>query len=309
MSSDTASAYSSHTPRYTTPLARQEPTLPPRPVPEGGEPEGRRSTRCFLSRLFSRRSSQDSSSGSSSARSLDDDSPSTGGESVDSDEGARIGSVDPDTAGSEISLGSLRNHRADLTPIQENNSGGYRSGLAQPRTASWREPGVGSSNTNGSGGGGGSSSSWLSSSLRGRCPPLLARLRRHARNESTQSTAGLEEGYSRPQHLLRRWDDLEHKASPDEDDEEEDDDDDDDDEEEEGAVGLEAYGAGRACRLGDETLPELEDVEYSPRRRVGVYENISVPLGPLGGESQLEGQKEKVISSRDQEKLRKIKER
>ncbi|XP_045889579.1 E3 ubiquitin-protein ligase MARCH7 isoform X1 [Micropterus dolomieu] len=307
-SSDSSSFYSTHTPWYTTPLARPEASLPPRPAPEGAEPEGRRSTRCLLSRLFSRRSSQDSSSGSSSVRSLDDDGPSTGGESVDSDEGARMPSVEPEAGGPEVSLGSLRNRRADLAPIQENNSNdGYRSGLARSRMGLWREPGVGSSN--GTSSGGGTGSSWLSSSLRGRCPPLLSRLRRHARNGSAHSTAGLEEGYSHPQHLLRRWDNLEHKASQDDDD---DDDEEEEEEEEEGAVGLEVFGTGLPCRREDETLPELEDasVAFSPRRRVGIYENIAVSVGPVSGvESQLDVQKEKPVSSRDQEKLRKIKER
>ncbi|XP_074470451.1 E3 ubiquitin-protein ligase MARCHF7 isoform X1 [Sebastes fasciatus] len=299
-----SSSYSSHTSRYTTPLPRPEATLPPRPAPEGGEPDGRSSTRRLLSRLFSRRSSQDSSSGSSSVRSLDDDSPSTGGESVDSDEGPRTSSVEPDTGGSEATLGSLKNRRADLSPIQENNDG-YRSGLARSRTTSWREPGVGSSNDTTSSGGG-SSYSWLSSSLRGRCPPLLSRLRRH-RDESTHSAAGSEEGYSRPQHLLRRWDDLEHKATQ-EDDDDDDEEDEEEEEEDEGAVGLEAFGAGRPCRLEDEALPELEDasVEFPPRHRVGVHDNISVSTGPFGG---VESPKEKTVSSTDQEKLRKIKER
>ena len=288
--------------------------LPTRLIPEGGEPEGRRSTRHFLSRLFSRRSSQDSSSGSSSVRSLDDDSPSTGGESVDSDECARMPSVEPGTGGSEATLGSLRNRRVDLAPIRENNSDGYCSGPAQSRPSLWREPGVGSTNNTSTAGG--SSSSWLSSSLRGRCPPLLSRLRRHVRDESTHSAASLEEGYSRPQHFLRRWDNLERTASQDDDDddddEEEDEEDEDEEEKEEGAVGVEAFGAGHPCRLEDEALPELEDasVGFSPRRRVGVYENISVSRRPLSAvESQLDEQKEKPVSSRDQEKLRKIKER
>lgn len=169
--------------------------------------------------------------------------------------------------------------------------------------ASWREPGVSN--------GGGSGSSWLSSSFRGRCPPLLSRLRRHARDESTQSTVASEEGYRRPQRLLRRWDDLELKTSQDDGDDDNEEDEE-ENEEEEGAVGLENFGAGRTYTIENETLPELEDasVEISPRRRVRVYENISVSVGPLGGaESQSDDQKEKNISSRDQEKLRKIKER
>ncbi|XP_070826746.1 E3 ubiquitin-protein ligase MARCHF7 [Chaetodon trifascialis] len=309
-----SSSYSSRTPWHTTPLGRPEATLPLRPAPEGGEPEGRRSTRHLLSRLFSRRSSQDSSSGSSSVRSLDDDSPSIGGESVDSDEGAKMSSVEPSAGSSEASTGVLRNRRADLAPIRENDSNGYRSGLARPRMSLWREPDV--SRSNGTSSGGGSNASWLSSSLRGRCPPLLSRLRRHARDESAHSTAGLEESYSRPQHLLRRWDNLEHNASQDDedddDDEEEEEGDEDEEEKEEGAVGLEAFGAGGPCKLDDEPLPELEDAsaEFSPRQRLRVYENISVSMRPLSDvESQLEGQREKPISSRDQEKLRKIKER
>ncbi|XP_034417875.1 E3 ubiquitin-protein ligase MARCH7 [Cyclopterus lumpus] len=301
-SSNISPPYTSHTSRYATPLPRPEATLPPRPAPEGGEHEGRSSTRRLLSRLFSRRSSQDSSSGSSSVRSLDDDSPSTGGESVDSDEGAKVSSVESDARGSAATLGSLRNRRADLAPIQENNNV-YRSGLAQTRTPMWREPGVGSSNSGGGGGGGGGggSYSWLSSSLRGRCPPLLSRLRRH-RDESAHSAASAEEGHSRPRHLLRRWDDLEHKATHEDDEDDEEDDKEEKEEEEDDDGGA----VGRPCRLKDETLPELEEasIAFSPRRGVGVYDNIAGSVGPLG-ESQLE----KPVSSTDQEKLRKIKER
>ncbi|XP_060923723.1 E3 ubiquitin-protein ligase MARCH7 isoform X2 [Limanda limanda] len=320
-SSDISSSYSSRTRWYTAPPVRPEATLPPRPAPEGVEPESRSSTRRLLSRLFSRRSSQESSSGSSSVRSLDEDSPSTGGESVDGDEGTRMSSVDPDAGGSETSSG-LRTRRADLAPIRESTSAGYRSSPAGSRMPLWREPGVGSSSnttsstsSSSSGGGGGSSSSWLSSSFRGRCPPLLSRLRRHVRDDSVQTPA--EETYSRPEHLLRRWDNVEHKATEEDDDDDSDNDDDDDDDEdeeseEEGAVGLDAFGAGPPCRLEDETLPELEDVPvvFPSRRRVALYENISASLSQLRGvENQLEEQKEKPASGRDQEKLQKIKER
>ncbi|XP_035008651.2 E3 ubiquitin-protein ligase MARCH7 [Hippoglossus stenolepis] len=316
-SSDISSSYSSRTRWYPTPLVRPEATLPPRPAPEGVEPESRSSTRRLLSRLFSRRSSQESSSGSSSVRSLDDDSPSTGGESVDGDEGTRMSSVDPDAGGSETTLGGLRTRRADLAPIRESNSDGYRSSPAGSRMPLWREPGVGSSSntTTTTSSGGGSGSSWLSSSFRGRCPPLLSRLRRHVRDDSAQPAA--EESYSRPQHLLRRWDNVEHKATQEDDDDGDDDDDDDDDDEdeeseEEGAVGLDAFGAGHPCRLEDETLPDLEDgpVVFPSRRRVALYENISASLSQLRGvENQLEEPKEKPTSGRDQEKLQKIKER
>ncbi|XP_030018549.1 E3 ubiquitin-protein ligase MARCHF7 isoform X2 [Sphaeramia orbicularis] len=296
--SNTCTSSSSQNSWYNTPVSRPEASLPPRPAPEGGEPEGRSSTRRLLSRLFSRRSSQDSSSGSSSVRSVDDDSPST--ESLDSDDGARVSNGEPDTARSEATLGSRRQRRPDLTPIQENHGDGYHSGLARSGMASWREPAANSNNTNS---GGGSGSSWLSSSLRSRCPPLLSRLRRHARDESSSSAAAPDYNYSRPQYLLRRRDDVERKT-PQED--EDDDDDEDDDEEEEGAVGVDVFGTDHSHRLEDETLPELENSSFSPRRRIGLFESLTASMGPLGA---VESQKEKPISSRDQEKLRKIKER
>lgn len=295
-STDVSSSYPSRTQWYTTPPARAQTTLPPRPSPGGGEPEGHHSTRRLLSRLFSRRSSQDSSSGSSSVRSLDDDGPSTGGESVDSD-----------TRGSEAAFGVLRNRRADLAPVRENNHDGYHSGLAQSRTSFCREPGVG---RNDNARNGVSSSSWLSSSLQGRCSPLLSRLRRHARNESTHTTPGLEEGYTRPQHPLRQRDTLDRNTSLDDDDDEEEDEEEDDKEENmRGAVGLEAFGEGRPIKLRNERLPDAT-AEFSPRRGARVYENVSGPMGPLTGiENQVDDQKEKPTSSRDQEKLRRIQER
>uniref|UniRef100_A0A3B5L320 RING-type E3 ubiquitin transferase n=1 Tax=Xiphophorus couchianus TaxID=32473 RepID=A0A3B5L320_9TELE len=241
-SSSSSSSLSSHTPWQSTPLSKPELALP-RPSAEGGEPEGRSSTRRLLSRLFSRCSSQDSSSCSSSVRSLDDDSPSTSGESVDSDEGAGPSSADPDNGGAATALDSLRSHRTDLSTIQESNPG--HGGLGRSGTASWREPSVSSSSSSGGGG----------------------------------------------------------RASQDDDEEE---DEDDDEEEEEGAFALDAFAESYADGIEDEALPELE-VVFSPRRQLGVLENLSASLGR--GERQPESdQKEKTLSSKDQEKLRKIKE-
>nr|XP_020463399.1 E3 ubiquitin-protein ligase MARCH7 isoform X2 [Monopterus albus] len=308
-SSDSASSYSSRTPWYTAHLARPEATHP-RPDPEVRESQHRQNSRRLLSHFLSRCSSQDSSSGSSSVRSLDDESPSTSSESVDSDEGARMPYVDPDVGRSETTLGSLRNLRAGHTPSQDVSSHGYHSGgLTRTRMPLWRE--AGTSRRNNTSSGGGSSASWLSPSLRGLYPPVLSRLRRHARDTSAHSATGSQEDYSHPQHFLRRWDDPEYKVSQEEEEEEEDDDED-EEEEEEGAVGLEALGAGRPHQLENETLPELEDasIQFSPRHRVAVYENTSVPVGLLSGVgSQLEDQKDKPTFSRDEEKLRKIKER
>ncbi|XP_015226788.1 PREDICTED: E3 ubiquitin-protein ligase MARCH7 [Cyprinodon variegatus] len=285
--------HSSHNSWNPTPLSRPEPSLP-RPLGESGELGGRSSTRHLLSRLFSRCSSQDSSSGSSSVRSLEDDTPSTSGESVDSDEGAGTVGRDLDISGAAEASDGLRSHRTSLPPIQENNTG--HMGPARPRMAPLRE-------SSASSGAGGRSSSWFLSSLRGRCPPLLSRLRRYAREDGAQAASRSEEGYSRP-HLLSRWDDVVYKALQDDEDEEEDDDD--EEEEEEGAFALDAFADSYADRIEDEALPELEAV-FSPRRRLGVLENIVAPEGRA--ERQLEGQEEKSLCSRDQEKLRRIKEK
>uniref|UniRef100_A0A8C7YM91 RING-type E3 ubiquitin transferase n=1 Tax=Oryzias sinensis TaxID=183150 RepID=A0A8C7YM91_9TELE len=295
-SSGVTSSYSSP-PWHTPPLARPEP-VPSRSNLDVGEPEGRSSTRRLLSRLFSRRSSQDSSSGSSSVRSLDDDGPSTSGESVDSDEGVRTSGAVPDNGGSDTVLGSLRNRRADLSTTQGGNS--YNSGPPRPTRATWREQVVGGGSSNSSGRW---SPSWLSSSLRGRCPPLLSRLRRHARQGSSHSASGSGEDSS--QTLLRRWD--QHQSSQEEDEEDEEEEEDDD---VEGAVGREALSAGRACRPERESLPEVEDapVPYLPRSRAGLFERITASMVQLG-DAESKPEDPKSISSRDEAKLLKIKER
>ncbi|KAF7667903.1 hypothetical protein LDENG_00041510 [Lucifuga dentata] len=326
---DIASSYSSHTSWYTSRPARQEATLPPRPAPEGAEPESRHLRRRILSRLFLRRSSQDSSG----TRSFDssDDSPSMSGESVDGEEGARTSSVEPDVRGSEASrtAAAFGHHTLDLPPIQENQNDSY-----QARMTPWREPGVSSSSNTNSGGGG--SSSWLSSSLRSRCPPFFSRHRRHRQEEAAvgaefsvpeeqspylegrilsrdsldsvenlpdsqrsmpsyrrdpenlrkfkerrwrrdeNTSSDLDQNCSHPQHLLRRWDNQERKASQE-----------DEEEEEEGAAGIE-------FSLLEEQMPYLE-VSY-----------LSSDSDVM--ESVQNGQRNKPSYSRDPEKLRKIKE-
>ncbi|XP_072321882.1 E3 ubiquitin-protein ligase MARCHF7 [Eucyclogobius newberryi] len=257
--------------------SRSENSLPPRPAPETPEIEGRSSTRRLLSRLFSRRSSQDSS-GSSSVRSVEEDSPST--ESADSDEIPP--NVDPLLSESV----TRRQHRVMYNPLCESNN--PRSGLA-----SRSEPTANSSvNANPAEGSG---PSWLSSSIRSRCPPLLARLRRYAREENTGSAANPDYSYSRPSYLRKR----EEQDDEDEDEDEDDEEEEEEDEEKEGAVGVSGFEADLSNGAEEEeALPDLEEVSHVTRRRLGLL-----------GEEGPEDQKEKPISPRDQEKLRKIKER
>lgn len=275
-------SFPSRASRYAAPPPRADTALPPRPNPEGGESDGTRSTRRLLSRLFSRRSSQDSSSGSS-VRSLDDDGATAGGKSLASDQGCRTSHVEPSARTSEATFGVLRNRRTERAPPQESNPAGYRSGPSQ----ACREAGAGSGNSRN----GAVASSWLSSSLRDRCSPLLSRLRRHARDESERSSG--------------RWGNTDRSSSQDDDrnDEEE------EEEKEEGAVGLGAFGNGTSSRLEDEVRPDLTD-GFSPRRRVGACESVAFPRSLRSGiENQMDEQKETGVSSKDQEKLRKIKER
>lgn len=291
-----SSSQSSHTPRFAASQIRAEATPPHRPALDGDEPGSYRACRRLLSRIFSRQSSQDSSSGSSSVSSFDDNgSSSTDGDSTDGSRGAR-------------------NCRAVLTSVHGNSHGGSRSGVAQPRMPSGREPGVGGHNNARNEV---SASSWLSSAPPGRRSPLLSR--RHARDETTHSSPSLEGGYAHPQHLPRRWAYLQRNASQagaeDEEEEEEDDeeeDDDDEEEEKEGAVGFGAYGEKCPCKLEEEALPEVQGTadDFSARRRVGMRENYSAPSASLVGvENVMDDEREKAVSSADQEKLRKIKER
>lgn len=293
LSSDLSSSQSSHTPRFAASQVRAEATPPHRPALDGDEPGSYRACRRLLSRIFSRQSSQDSSSGSSSVSSFDDNgSSSTDGDSTDGSRGAR-------------------NCRAVLTSVHGNSHGGIRSAVAQPRMPSGREPGVGSHNNARNEV---SASSWLSSVPPGHRSPLLSR--RHARVESAHSSASQEGGYAHPQHLPRRWAYLQRNATQAgaEDEEEEEGDEEDDEEEEEekeGAVGFGAYGEKCPCKLEEEALPEVQGTadDFSARNRVGMRENYSASGSLVGVENVMDDEREKAISSADQEKLRKIKER
>lgn len=232
---------------------------------------------------------------------------------MDSEEGARTSSMEPDSRGSETAqaFAFLRRRRLDLSPVQESYNANHRGGPAQSSLESWREPGGSSSNNSSSGrGGSGSGSSWLSSSFRNRCPPLFSRHRREGREESAHSAAALEDSYSRPQHLLRRWDDPDHKASEEDDENEEEDEE--DDEEEVGAVGVEAPGsAGASTVMVQRMQGPRGQLVFTPPPRVRVYEDIFVAVDPMDGvESQSEPkEKDKPVPSRDPERLRKIQER
>ncbi|XP_061830563.1 E3 ubiquitin-protein ligase MARCHF7 isoform X3 [Nerophis lumbriciformis] len=272
---------------HSAPPTRPEAPPPPRPAAGSAEAQGRYSTRHLLSRLFSRSSSQDSSSSSST---VDDDTL-----SVDSDEGARMPALEAESRRWEAITSGSNRRRPDLAPIREKKDGG----LPGATTSQSEADGAASS-----------SYSWLSSSLRGRCPSLLSRLRRHARDDSASSPAGAEEGLSRPQHLLRRWDDLELRSTQDDNNQEEDDEE--EDEVEQGAVGLDLFARPRRQEDDDDDdkLPEVEDVSvgWSQRHRVATFQNNSnAPQG--GAERPLDGIPSLSSASSKQEKLRIIKER
>ncbi|XP_019742186.1 E3 ubiquitin-protein ligase MARCHF7 isoform X4 [Hippocampus comes] len=261
---------------------RPKAPLSRRPTHEDGDPQWRTSTRHLLSRLFASHSSQDSpsSSSSSSVRSFDDDSL-----SLDSDEGTRIsGDAETPSHNWQPNATGTRQRRVDLSPISEDKD----CGVAGARVALPREPEVGSRQAASSG------NSWLSSSLRSRCPSLLSRLRRRTQDESVHSTAGL----SRPQHLLRRWDDLERRVPQN--------DEEDDDEEEQGAVGSNSYGVARPRRQEKDKSPQMEEtlVGLALGRRGAPLQNRNGATAPQdGAERMLDAAASK------QEKLRIIKER
>lgn len=206
------------------------------------------------------------------------------------DQGTRKSCVEPSTRTSETTFGILRNRRTARAPVQESNPGGYRGGPSE--LTSCREPGAGSSIPRH----GGMSSSWLSSSIRDRCSPLLSRLRRHAKDESQRSSGG--------------WSNNDCSSSQD-DDHDDEEEEEEEEEKDEGAAGLPAFGNGGSCRLPDGVRPALEydTDEFSTRHRVGLCENVSLLRSFSSVENQMGDQKETDASSKDEEKLRKIKER
>ncbi|XP_077374859.1 E3 ubiquitin-protein ligase MARCHF7 isoform X3 [Festucalex cinctus] len=252
-----------------------------RPTPKSDDPHECTSRRQRLSRLFSTQSSQDSpsSSRSSSVRSFGDSL------SLDTDEGDTMSSGTEQTPRSwSPNAPGTRQHRLDLSRIWENKD----RGVAGSRLPLPREPEEGTREA-ASGG-----DSWLSSSLRSRCPPLDSSLRRHTRDESGHSSAGL----SCPQHLLRKWDDLELSAA------QNDEEDDDDDEEEQGALGLHRYGAPCPRRQEEDEVPQMVEALAGLAQR-----RWEAPL--QNGASLPQGGDERTLDSAGikQEKLRMIKER
>ncbi|KAK7877267.1 hypothetical protein WMY93_032021 [Mugilogobius chulae] len=125
-------------------------------------------------------------------------------------------------------------------PLCESNN--HRSSLASRREAS--------AVANGNAAAEGSGPSWLSSSIRSRCPPLLARLRRYTREDNTSSSTNPEYSYSRPPYL-RRGDEQEEDDEDEEEEEEEEEKEErllmEDSDEEEGDL-------CRICQMGEESV-------------------------------------------------------
>ncbi|XP_018597122.1 E3 ubiquitin-protein ligase MARCH7-like isoform X2 [Scleropages formosus] len=155
-----------HSQGWSSGQSERSSSLLPRPPltqsPEDSDSEGHRSTRPLLSRLansvslFSRRSAQDSTSSSNSTLG----SP----ESSEIGESGRGSPGLSERRGSASSQGFsfLNRRRQGLPPVPVVPS----SGLNQPSS--------------------GAADSWLSSSLRGRCAPVIPRRRREGRDETAR---------------------------------------------------------------------------------------------------------------------------
>ncbi|CAL8350872.1 unnamed protein product [Merluccius merluccius] len=277
------------------------PPTPPSPTQRPAESDGRLSTRRLLFRLFSRRSGQESSSSSSSSSSSPPSSsssssssptvprpraasntaapPPSSSSSSSSVAGAGGAEPEPRVVDTVQAFAFLRRRRQDLTPIEET-----------PRQAS-------------GGGGGGrgsssSSSSWLTSSLRSRCPPLFSRHRRESPDEDVRL------------HTLRRptvAPDPQHKSSDEEDEDDEDEDDEEEDEEEEGAGASGATGPGGVIRVRPIRAVCRERGSAPSNAAVAVYRDILVGVDARY-QAEGRGTETKPDPSRDPERLRKIQE-
>ncbi|KAK0153652.1 E3 ubiquitin-protein ligase MARCH7 [Merluccius polli] len=274
------------------------PPTPPSPTQRPAESDGRLSTRRLLFRLFSRRSGQESSSSSSSSSSSPPSSsssssssptvprpraasntaapPPSSSSSSSSVAGAGGAEPEPRVVDTVQAFAFLRRRRQDLTPIEET-----------PRQAS-------------GGGGGGrgssSSSSWLTSSLRSRCPPLFSRHRRESPDEDVRL------------HTLRRptvAPDPQHKSSDEEDEDDEEDDEEEDEEEGAGASG--ATGPGGVIRVRPIRAACRERGSAPSNAAVAVYRDILVGVDARY-QAEGRGTETKPDPSRDPERLRKIQE-
>ncbi|XP_048834281.1 E3 ubiquitin-protein ligase MARCHF7-like isoform X2 [Brienomyrus brachyistius] len=259
-------------------------SAPRRQAADGGGPEGRCATRQLLSRLassmsstlFSRRPSQDSSSSDSASCSFD---------SLEDSADAQREESSPSSAGSSRS--SSTDPSQGLPFLRRRRQAARETHGADPDP-----PRAGTS--------------WLSSSLRSRCTPLFSCRRREGLQEDEAR-----QPYRSSPFPLRRRASPETKATDEEEDDEE-------EPESTGAAGSPGATvasnttvpcppqAGRAHRMAGVTPNSLFHVSVSPSLESSLPDNVMITVDIMAtGRS---GPEKKLASSRDPEKLRKIKE-
>ncbi|XP_023695863.1 E3 ubiquitin-protein ligase MARCHF7-like isoform X2 [Paramormyrops kingsleyae] len=278
----TSSAGSSETTGSST-------SAPRRQAADSGSPEGRCATRQLLSRLassmsstlFSRRPSQDSSSSDSASCSFDSLEDSADAQREESSPTSASSSRNSSTDSSQgLPFLRRRHHAVRETHAAEADPEPPRAGT-----------------------------SWLSSSLRSRCTPLFSCRRREGLQEDEAR-----QPYRSSPFPLRRRASPETKATDQEEGE-----DDEEEPESAGVVGSPgATGAsnttvpcpphaGRARRMAGVTPNSLFHVSVSPSLESSLPDNVMITVDIMAtGRSGPE--MEKPSSSRDPEKLRKIKE-